>query len=184
MADAAITTSIVINFIDPTGTDSPTISAEVDSRPAVEGGYNAGKSQFVSGDSPVFLLFKETDIEVVSVETTVGTVSLIAADQILTGQDQVLTFAKASSTSLSKPVVGTPIVKFLAGWVVEDGSTPTFTVAPSGKVAASKECLAVIKVSYEAPFVAYRLSGVPSELEGEKTFPVLIVITAQRRTAV
>lgn len=179
----SITTSIVINFVDPTGSDSPSISAEVDNRPAVEGGYNLGKSQFVYGDSPVFLLYKESDIEVIDIETTIGTITLIASDGIITDQKQIVSFTKQAEASLGKPITGTPVLTFLAGGAVEDGSIPSFTVSPSGKVTASKDCLAVVKVTYDVPFAAYRLTGIPADLEGEKAFPVIIVITAQRSAA-
>lgn len=148
MANQVITTSLVIQFTDPTaGASGAHLSAEIDSRPE---GYNKGVTQFLMGDSPVFLVFKTPDVAT-EFSQTAGNVSPFATAQI-TMKDYI-SFAKSKEASLSKPPNGD--VSFTQ---IGSGIGAALRVVGT-RVIAGDVITAVYKAEYTTTGYAYRLTG-------------------------
>lgn len=162
----AVTTSIVVQFLDRTGGETGAhLSAEVDSR---EDGLNSGITQFYAGDSPAFLVYKSSDVTIGSMETTSGVIVPAGSGEI--SIEEIITFTKTAESNVSKPPISAPVLTLLSG------SAPGLSSIGS-KVFTSAPCLAVVRAVYNASFTAYRLTQVPETLGGSKEFPVIIFIS-------
>lgn len=160
-----ITTSLVVNF--STSGSSGLLSAEIDARPA---GYNAGKTSFNPGDAPAFLVFKSSDVEIDSVEPSAGSITDETGGTVEV--TEMLEFANVAEATLQKPVDGGSIV---AKWLGNNLGTPV--LVGDTKITIPAAGVGVLKVTYQSRFIAKRLNGIPTLLNGESEFEVLIVIT-------
>jgi hypothetical protein len=157
-----VTTSIVVQF----GTEGDAayhLSAEIDSR---EDGYNGGETSFIGGDSPVFLVYKSDELSLSFVSST-GGVQNHASGTI--EQQEWLIFADEKTKSLSKPPTGSVTLEHFAG-------TTGGTVVGSDVTLPAKG-VAVYRATYDAKFLAYKMTNIPTTLKGESAFPVVIVVT-------
>jgi len=157
----AVQTSLIIQFNGPGGEAS--VQAEIDARPD---GLNDGKTDFLAGDSVGFLVFL-SGARIVSQTATAGAV--IAAGAGVLQTTEILTFAKASSATTSKPIGRLTT----HDWIGRDGGQ---VVATGGNTvrAVSGDVIGLASVSYQADYQAFRLQGVPTGIE-----QVLIVIEAE-----
>jgi hypothetical protein len=161
-----ITTSIVISF-SPEGS-SGYLSAEIDGRPE---GFNGGKTQFSPGESPVFLVYKSADVTIVSIEPSAGNVAPHSTPTGLTQHQQFMQFPKTTEGSLDRPIEGPLTHK----WLGANLGVPT--VVGDTKIVIPTLGVGVLKLNYESRFLAYKLSGLGTTLNGESTYEVLIFIT-------
>lgn len=164
---SSVTASIVVQFTSEGA--AGLLNAEIDSR---EDGFNAGKTSFQPGDSPAFLIFKSSDVNIVSIEPSAGNIASLASG--LLDVEEFLTFANKTEANLSKPISGALTAK----WLGNNLGVPQ--VVGDNLVRVPTQGVGVLKVSYKAPFLARRLSGLPSVLNGETEYQVLILITGER----
>lgn len=166
-----ITTTLVVNFATGAG-DAGFLSAQIDGR---EDGFNQGRSRFTAGDQPVYLIFKTSNVNVLSQTPSYGAVAFHASGQL--DVEQVLTFANTREASLSQPAIpGTLDVK----WIGNDLGALTLQ-SDERTVLASVTGVGVAKVSYKVDFTAYRLTNVivPDPVHGETDFSVLVYIVGE-----
>jgi len=165
---SVITTSLVVDF-DP-GDTGGILKAEIDARPS---GYNSGLTSFVPGDSPVFLLYKTTNVTITAIETSVGSVVNIGTGiRALgdAGEEEYITFANTREGTPAYPIFS----GFTSKWLGIAGGIVTNT---ENKITVPTPVVAALKIGYNAQFTAYRLTGVPLLLDGESKFPVVIYIS-------
>lgn len=158
-----ITTSIVVNF-DP-GDAGGMLIAEVDGR---EDGYNNGETSFRPGDSPTFLIYASSNVTVDAIETSCGYTTNLGGGQ--SDESELLSFASAREAKPGKPISAEAIGKWLG---VQGGA---FTLGETN-VTIPDKAVAVLKVDYKSSFVAHKLEGIPTELDGETTFDVVIYVS-------
>ena len=158
----SITTSIVVDF-DP-GDGEGVLTAEVDSR---QDGYNDGETSFRPGDSPAFLVYKSSNVTVTDMIVSYGSIDGLGSG---TSQEvENLSFAMEREVSPGKPITS----GFSSKWLGADGGAVTQTET---KLTGANKVVAVLHVEYTSAFTAYRLTGVPTTLNGETTFSIVIYI--------
>lgn len=142
------------------------LQAEVDSREAKAGGLNAGGS-FAPGDIAWTLLYYGADVVPVTPPLlTAGT--LIEGSEILTDQEEFLTFENVNSATLSKPYHSGLVVVWLGNSLGALTST-----AGSTLITAASTGLAVAKVTYKAKAKVWGIQS-PTSLSGEVKFPIVL----------
>lgn len=164
---SSVIASLVIEFKD-SSSSGLSMSAEIDSR---EDGYNSGNTSFIPGDSPVFLVYKSSEITIDSIRTTIdlvgGAVLYLGA-----GVENIVEFLKfeeSARASLRRPPFGAVTLEYASGDVrTSSNRGSTVTLSASG--------LSVFKATYVTQFLAYRLVGAPASLLGETDFPVIVYI--------
>ena len=171
---ASIVTNLVVQF-GTTGTTDSVLSAEVDSR---EDGHNAGNTSFTPGQTVYYLISKTSDVRILSQETTAGRLTYVTTESFT--EIETLHFAKESSASVRNPISGSYTTKWL-------GTVPAASVSLSSEVtfvlkdSAGDEVkgLGVLRVEYQRTVDVYSLSGLPSSLNGEDQYDVIIYITGE-----
>lgn len=161
-----VTATLVVNFDG--GSNGGHLSAEVDARPD---GYNTGRTSFVSGDEPAFLVFMSSDVTVDSIEPSAGSIEALGTGVMEVSED--LSFADVAEADLSKPFYNGMSAK----WLGNNLGVPTIS---ENKVTIPAAGVGVLRVTYNALFTAHRIADVPYPLNGERTFPVLVVISGTR----
>lgn len=152
-----ITTSLNIDF---TTTDAAAVlKVEIDSR---DDGLNGGVTTFYAGDSPVFLLYKTTNVIIDSLETSEGSLQAMGASALV--YDEWLTFAKVRNADLGYPCAG-------ALTVLKQTFTPTVSLSGETQVVLSDKALGAAHVQYPVNFLPYKLVGASG------TAPVVIYVT-------
>jgi len=162
-----ITTSIVVQF--STGGSSGILTAEIDSR---ADGYNKGKTSFVPGDSPAFLIFKSSDVEIISIEASAGSIGNLVSGTLEVSE--LLQFANVDEATLQKPITGGLTYK----WLGNNLGVPV--MVGDVKVRIPTKGVGILKVDYNSPFLARQLSGLSTTLNGETEYSVLILITGEQ----
>lgn len=160
-----VTASLVVQFA---GDGAGILQAEIDSRPA---GYNNGRTSFVPGDQPAFLVFKSVNVEVTDVTPSAGNIVALGTGTMQVSE--LLQFANADEVTLSKPYHSGMVAKWLGT------SLGSVALVGDSKLRSASKGVGVLKVTYNARFLAYRLSGVPTVLNGETEYEVLIVVTGE-----
>lgn len=165
-----VTTSLVIQFEIEDGGDGEItasdlyLSAEIDSR---EDGLNNGDTSFQPGDSPAFLVFADPRLSLTFL-TTSGSLQFVGGGDIPV--DEFVTFGYSETASLEKlPTSGLSMS-------VVAGSAPGLARGEGTELTCTEKAIAVVHARYNAAYNAYRLVGVPTLLDGEASFPVVIVI--------
>jgi len=162
---AEVTATLVVQFRNEA---AGVLQAEIDSRPA---GYNNGRTSFVPGDSPAFLMFKSTNVEILSEEVSAGTLATLAPG--LLSVTDFLQFANADEASLSKPFHSGASYK----WLGNNLGTPT--IVGDTKVRLAAKGVGILKITYNSAFLARRFAGLPTILNGETEYSVIAVITGE-----
>jgi len=157
-----ITTSLVVQF-GSEGDAQYHLSAEIDSR---EDGFNGGETSFIPGDSPIFLVYKSDELSLTLESSTGGTQSYASGT---IEQEEWLIFANEKTRSLNKPPAGNVTLKYYAGVNGASVVGDQITLPTKG--------LAVYRATYDAKFLAYKMTNIPTTLNGATSFPVVIVIT-------
>ena len=158
-----VTTNIVVQFGSEDDADKYHLSAEIDSR---EDGYNKGKTSFIPGDSPYLLIYKSDEL---SLSFDVSTGGLSSRSSELIAVDDFVTFANSDQEDVSKPPSGGVTLKRIAG-------SPGATIS-NMTISLPEPDVAVWKASYATRAYVYQLVGIPTELEDETSFPVVVFIT-------
>jgi len=160
---AEVTASLVVQFRNQA---AGILQAEIDGRP---NGYNKGRTSFVPGDSPAFLVYRSAGVTIDAIELSAGNLLVLAP--VLVDVEEFLTFARADEATLSKPYHSGMVAKWLGnnlGSAALVGDT-VLRLADKG--------VGVLKVRYQARALAYRISGLPTVLNGETEYQVLAVIS-------
>lgn len=165
---AEITATLVVNFDVAAGAQS-VLTAQIDSR---SDGFNNGKTTFQGGDSPVYLVHKTQDVVITAQEPSAGIIAAHATGEL--DIEQILQFPKQREQNLQLPATPGTLA-----WTWLGNNLGNLTLLGQTAVRADIEGVGVAKVTYKAPFEAFRLTNVPFPLNGEETFPVLIVITGE-----
>jgi len=169
MAIRAYTTSIVVDFKSDIS-DSSILTAEVDSR---ESGYNKGRTTFVPGSSdiPVFLIFKSSAVSITVKDTSMGQLATLGYKHNYEVSDYIL-FSNEKEKKLSYPIYS----GFSAVWMGDNGGNVSHT---EDTIRIPNNTVGVLKVSYTAQYEAIELHNIPSVVQGETEFPVLIYIAGE-----
>lgn len=163
-----VTTSIVVQFGSEEDADKYILKAEIDSR---EDGYNKGNTSFQPGDSPYILVYKSPELSL-SFEVSTGNLSSRGNEPV--EQSEYPVFANVQTVDLAYPPTGSVNLKHLAG---KTGATVS-----GSTISLPEPDIAVYKADYDATAYVYQLVGIPTELKGETSFPVVIFITGTSTT--
>lgn len=156
-----VTASLVVSF-DTRGSDTSTMSVEVDSR---ENGLNNGDTQFDPGDQVWCLLYKTDDVTVTGFYTSTGSMVAKGYEDIVV--EEFVAFPMDREATLSKPAIGP--VSYL--WV--GNNLGNITVENQTKLTAATEGVGVAKVNYTTRGYKYLYSS-PSTVAGLTVFDVLL----------
>lgn len=162
---AEVTATLVVDF--NVGDSGGKLIAEIDARPD---GFNGGKTSFAPGEQPVYLIFKSAEVVIDSQTPSAGSIAALAPLTGLFAMEEILDFADATEATLQKPVYS----GLTAKWLGNSLGTPV--LVGDSKLVAPTKGVGVLKVNYNAQFLAYRLTNVPVKLNGETNYHVLIVI--------
>lgn len=171
----AVSTSIVISFKSQEAADAANaiLTAELDTR---DDGYNAGRSSFLFGDQPVYLIYKTSNVTF-DQYTTAGSTQYVG--NVTIEVDEVITFLREQEASISKPP-STAVTFTLIGGDGMDTANLTVsgtrvTYSPDDPEATPP--LAVVRATYNTTALAYRLIGVTDpQIDGLEDYPVVIYI--------
>lgn len=161
-----VTTTVTIQF---TGTDG-SLTAEVDSR---SDGPNNGKTSFSPGDDVYLLVRKSSDVSVVGYPS-LGTVAKVG-DVSGIKEKQVLTFPRTRTAELSQPPSGAVTLTWYGanlGAHTVKGKTLTLT----GSYDHDNPPVGVALAKYESAAESWKLSGLPSTVDGKTSYEVLVVL--------
>lgn len=166
MAANKYSASVVVNFAN--AGKKEVLIAEIDSR---EKGYNGGLSSFTPGvDNPVILVYATPGVNILSMDTTYG--NLLYKIRGSTKITEYVEFTNTKESSLQYPISS----GFTYKWVGADGGS----IITSGDILTiPKKSLAVAKVEYTTNFTAYTLFNIPSSLNGETEFPVIVLVEGE-----
>ena len=165
-----ITTSLVVEFTSLEGDGSEGIlKAELDPFPT---GINSGKTSFVPGDSPGFLIYKTSNVVIDNIQTSEGSIVSLGGGSTPEPISESLTYTTERSADTSYPISSGFTEKQLGTNFNLGNVTHT-----ESKVIVEKEGIGVLLISYTSNFRKYRLTGVPLELNGETSFSIVIYIT-------
>lgn len=159
-----ITTSLVVEFT--TGEEDGLLTAEVD---GFETGLNGGDTSFVPGDSPGFLIYKSSNVIIDSITPSVGSISNLGSAFTPEPIEDFLTFTDSRTASVNKPIYS----GFTSKWL---GNNLGAVTRSEVNVTAANNGVGVLKVSYNSFYSQHRLTNVPTVLNGETSFPVVIYI--------
>jgi hypothetical protein len=160
-----VTASLVVQFRNEA---AGVLQAEIDARPA---GYNKGRTSFVPGDSPAFLVYKSFNVTIDSVEVSAGNLATLAP--VLVDVEEIITFAKADEATLQKPYFSGMTGKWLGN------NLGSLTLVGDTKIRIADPGVGVLKLSYKTRALAYRMAGLPTTLNGEAEYQVLAVISGE-----
>jgi hypothetical protein len=162
---AEVTATLVVQFRNES---AGVLQAEIDARPD---GYNNGRTSFVPGDSPAFLIYKSTNVTILAEEVSAGNIATLQGG--LVSVTDFLTFANADEASLSKPIHSGAVYK----WLGNNLGAPT--IVGDTKVRLTTKGVGILKLTYNAQFLARQFAGLPTVLNGETEYQVIAVITGE-----
>lgn len=164
----SISTSFVVQFSpESTGGPSSILRAEID---AFDGGLNGGKTSFIPGDSPVFLVYKSSNVTIDSITVSLG--SAASLGQVTTPEkiEEDISFIDSDTANTSYPVHS----GFESKWI--GNALGAANLVGDSLVRANAKGDAILKVKYYSRPNAYRITGIPNEYDGETTFSTLVVV--------
>lgn len=154
--ESRIVATLVINFSGRATESAGAMLLEIDDRDPPEG-LNGGNTEFRPGDSPAYLLYRATTVQLTEHNATAGAIATAGGGT--RDVEEVLTFSDSREASLRYPVAA----GFSATWLgrsggiasLQDQSTVVIPVATFG----------LLRVNYTAAFTAHRLTNVPAGME-------------------
>lgn len=168
----AVTATLLVDFAANAAT-SEGLLLEIDDR---ESGLNGGETSFRPGDEAYYLMYL-AGLTLQQHHSNAGSISSQGSGaRAVSGVDALsLGFAKEKEKSLSYPATGG-----LTSWewigTVRDaddqvitGPTPEI-VADGRTLRTAEKVTGILKLEYNAPYDAYRLSAVPSDIEQVQIF--------------
>lgn len=172
MATQEVTASLIVRF-GGLSASAGDLQIEIDGR---EDGFNNGKTSFVGGDSPAFLIFKTDDIVINEIIPSAGRVDFLADQDIVLKEEKI--FAQVAQASTAKPMKGAQLDSFK--WIGTDLGTPQPLDQKTLQIAA--EGVGVLFIDYTTTAQAFRLNNVPFPLNGEIEFPVVVFVRGTQIT--
>jgi hypothetical protein len=160
----ALNTSFQISFGTKDGAASAHLSAEIDDRAE---GLNAGKTQFVPGDTAWFLVYKSDNVTYADPVPSAGTITAGAAVTITKEED--LAFADTDTATINIPA--TAIVSYT--WL--GTSLGTLVLIDPTTVKATAKGVAVCRVKYTAAADSWALAS-PAQVAGLTDYSILVYI--------
>lgn len=150
MSAKTITSSLSIAF---SYESTLVLKAEVDSR---SDGYNKGKTSFIPGDSPYFLVYPDTAISLLQFITSEGSIADHGSSSRVVEEWVDIAYARETSLSYfpANPVVIAARCK---------GSV-SFSFK-GDKLLASSRVVARVRVRYDANFRVYSLNGAAGDTD-------------------
>jgi hypothetical protein len=147
---AQVTTSVTISFGGGSTSDQGqnAFSAEVDAR---KDGFNKGNTNFYFNDTVYVLLYKGSNVGVVSAKASSGNVSPYGSATITKKDSFRLTDNREIRTSA--PVIGTPTVTWY-------GTSYTLTRMGEGLFVTAEPVVATGEIEYATTAEVYTVSGV------------------------
>ena len=164
----AVTASIVVRFGEEVSEDAVLI-AEIDDRPASEGGRNGGRTQFLPGDTAYYLVYQH-NLTRTSHTSSAGTVSFHGA-----GSRQVtenLVFLDEQDAELRYPVAGPVAVEWLGR------NLGALDAVGGRRVRAGSPGVAVALVTYTTQFEVWGLAS-PATFNGRTSFEIAVLIEGE-----
>lgn len=160
--------TLVVQFGAP-GTPGATghLSAEIDRRPASEGGLNNGQTGFAAGSTISLLVYKAANVTV-QATASVGTLTETAAPVTVTITEDI-SFDAESTGQASRPIATLGAVTWIGnnlGALTVQADRLTLKAANPG--------IGVARVTYTATAVVWRLST-PASVNGQTSYPIQIV---------
>lgn len=161
---ATVTATLQVSFTGADeASDAGPLVLEVDAR---ENGLNQGKTAFRPGDPVYYLLFAPDGFTLAQHVVTAG--SRASAGSGNKSIEQILTFNDAREASLSYPVASITS----KAWIGNNQGASS--LAGDGKIVLPENKIGILRVNYKSSFAAYRLSGVPNDVDR-----VLIVVQGE-----
>ena len=154
---------VTIRELQPT---SGYLSAQIDGRK--RGGLNRGRTTFVSGQTPHFLVHHGSGVTVSNLDTTSGDL-YPDAPQVFQMEEELF-FSGTNQARLSRPA------RSLDSWIWLGADLGTLTLGPDGMtLTAASSGLAIARVTYTVEALAWGLSS-PLHLGGGREFPIAVRI--------
>lgn len=161
-----VTASIVVTF-GQAADDQALLIAEIDGRPASEGGTNGGRTQFLPGDSAHYLLYKHK-VSKTTQRSSAGSLSFVGY-----GQRQIedtINFIDTQEGSVQFPVYTLDSYEWLGN------DLGTLAAVGDRDLRAAVSGLGVAVVRYTAKYEIWRLDS-PAQINGRDSFQIAILIT-------
>lgn len=172
------TTTVTVRFAVPGAASAANahLSAEIDSR---DNGLNGGKTSFSPGEDVYILVYKSSNVSIVSADASAGSVAPQGSTVVTVTED--LTYAGQNTSQLAKPSnSGLSSSKWLGnnlGSLTVGADQVTVTAG-----SASDTSVGVAKVTYETTALIYKLSS-PLTVEGEDEFTIAVLIIGDVTTS-
>jgi len=163
-----VTASLVVDFSD--GAQDGLLQAEIDSR---EDGFNQGKTSFIPGDDAYFLVYLGSNTALKTVAATLGAVSLVQTAGREVEPETVQFTEQQREATLGYPVSGGLSVSWM-------GANPgAAQLRGDNQLVLPSPGLGIARVTYKTTFRVYRLSNLPSTVNGKGDYSVLIALTGE-----
>lgn len=160
-----VSASLTVNFSDSTsGSDSGGLVLEVDDR---DDGLNKGNTSFKPGDTVHTLLYKASDITLLSgmpINTAGSYVPEGTGTRVVT--EEYITFTDSNSGSLQYPATTAVSFSWVGNAIRTDDVSGGVTINLNRQqnIELSGTVVGVLKASYSAGYTAYKLYSVPNEI--------------------
>lgn len=161
-----VTATVVANFGGGSSGNS-VFSAEIDSR---TNGFNGGRTTFLAGDQPAFLVRRSPNVTITSIKSSTGTIGSHGI-QIQESVTEFILFDETNTATLSKHALPGTLT-----WKWMGTNLGALTLSGVLDITAAQSGVAVAQVTYTTTFDAFAVVNVTVPLNGEDTFPVLIVV--------
>lgn len=162
-----VTASIVVDF--DAGEGEGILLAEVDAFPS---GLNQGNTTFAPGESPGFLVYRSSNVVIDSITSSHGSISSLGGG---TTPDPIID--DLIYTDDKKAQVQYPIYSGFSAKALGSNFDPGTISHDEVSVSIENQVVSVIRATYTSYFSKYRLTGIPDSLNGETSFPVVILVT-------
>ena len=165
MAEVVVAT-LNVSFDSTADTTTGNIKLEIDDR---EDGLNNGNTSFKPGDDAYYWLFKDSNVTLLSHQSTAGGISSAGTDTKVI--DENITFTNSDTGSLGYPPSSSVTLEWLgrsyeiSGTTVRGNSTlpevnGSELVLPNGKKVAG-----ILRCRYSSTGTLHKLSGVPKDFK-------------------
>jgi hypothetical protein len=160
----ALNTSFQISFGTSAGDASGHLSAEIDDR---ADGLNAGKTQFVPGDTAWFLVYKSANVTYSTPQASAGTI--IRGASVVVTKEEELSFADTDTATLNTPASA------LVSYTWLGASLGNLVLVDPTTVKATAKGVAVCRVKYSAAADSWALAS-PASVAGLTDYSILVYI--------
>lgn len=177
-----VTASLTVQFQGDSASASDGLVLEIDDR---EDGYNKGETSFRPGDTVYYLLYRAKDVDLDTHFVTAGGKSEVGSGS--REVDEVLTFTDSNEASLQYPATSKVHLEWIGKTLITEVKSGAEAVSSSVKVTSlvdmmestsvahsienqqtvrlEKKSVGLLRASYSAAYTAFRLSGVPLDID-------------------